>query len=292
MMRRDTKIKAAMETDFSALRVVIYGLGLMGGSLAMALSGKCQVLYGIDPDPETLSLARSSKIVMEASHTAEEWFSETDLIVLAAPVKTNLSLLNEIQRIHPSAAMILDLGSTKVRITEAMASLPDQFDPIGGHPMCGKEHGGIINADPLIFLNAPFAFTPLARSSREVRIVADELARAIGAVPIWLNAETHDRWIASTSHLPYLIANALAAITPEDARFLVGPGFRSTARLAPSPWSVMGDILETNRANILARMQQFRVRFQEMETMLANDDFEALKQYLEEGSRRHEDLVE
>ena len=280
-----------METDFTEFRVAIFGLGLMGGSLAMALKGKCQSIYGIDPNSETISLALSRKVVDEASCSADKRIADADLIILAAPVMTNLSLINDIQGTHPREAIVIDLGSTKTAITLAMDLLPAQFDPIGGHPMCGKEHGGLIHADPFLFLNAPFALTPLVRSSAFARSTAEKLVRSIGSLPIWLDAETHDRWVACTSHLPFLIANALAASTPEEAFPMVGPGFRSTTRLAPSPWSVMGDILITNRENILDAMQEFRRHFEILETLLEEGDFEKLQYYIEIGRRKHEKLL-
>lgn len=272
-------------------RVAILGLGLMGGSLAMALRGKCAELLGIDPDPAALELALRWKTVDRVSAKPGMLLREADLIVLAAPVGAILSMLAELPGLHPGEAMVIDLGSTKVEIVEKMAGLPERFDPLGGHPMCGKERGGLINADPLIFNNAPFALTALPRSTRRVKETAEQLSRAVGALPIWLDPQTHDRWVASTSHLPYLVANSLAAVVPQEARPLVGPGLRSTTRLAPSPRSMMEDVLATNRLNVLAGLKRFRGRIEELEQMLEAGEPSDLDKFLAEGALNYERLV-
>jgi prephenate dehydrogenase len=228
---------------------------------------------------------------------------------------------------------VLDLGSTKTAIVEAMARLPERFDPIGGHPMCGKEHGGLAQADASLFRGAPFAFTPVDRSNspeemdpeqaigagdigspveeRPDRLKSETcqvgrlpekpgqaarfaaaIASAVGAHPLWLDAATHDCWVASTSHLPYLIANALAGSTPLEAAPLVGSGFRSTTRLAPTPPGMMMDVLKTNSQNILTAARRFCEAMSRIETLLAEGDYAALQELLEGGGRARTQLTE
>jgi len=278
--------------ELAACRVAIVGLGLMGGSLALALRGKCLEVFAIEPDPLTRQLARDRNIVNRISDTPEKLLPEADLIVLAAPVRTILTQLEDLPSFVPEGAMLIDLGSTKTEIVLKMAELPERFDPLGGHPMCGKERSGLANADPTIYEGAAFTFTPLPRSSLVVRNLAEQLAHSIGAHPLWLDPETHDLWVASTSHLPYLIANTLAAIAPLGARSLVGPGFRSTARLAPSPWSVMRDIMMTNRVNVQAGLRRFSERVQVLEQLLENGDDQALEEFLAQGAWNYERLVQ
>jgi len=282
----------ATPDDFSTYQVAIVGLGLMGGSLALALRGKCAGLIGVDLDPGALELARRRGVVDRVTDDPGGLLPEADLIVLAAPVCAILDLLDHLPSLHPGPAMVLDLGSTKFQVVQKMAALPARFDPLGGHPMCGKEHGGLANADPQIYLQAPFALTPLPRSSPQVRKIAEQLVQAVGARPVWLDPETHDRWVAATSGLPYLVANALAAVTPEPARPLIGPGLRSTTRLAPTPWSMMGDILSTNQANVLAGLSRFRERIQEMERQLTQEGAASLQGLLAEGAEQYEQFIE
>jgi prephenate dehydrogenase len=100
-----------------------------------------------------------------------------------------------------------------------------------------------------------------------------------------LDPETHDRWVASTSHMPYLAANALASVTPEEAGPLVGPGLRSTTRLAATPWTMMRDILETNRPSLLDCLRIYRAKIEALERLLMDEDFQGLERSLAEGAR-------
>jgi prephenate dehydrogenase len=280
------------ESDFlTPARVAILGLGLMGGSLAMALRGKCASLLGIDPDPETLAMARRLQIVDRVASQPDELLPEADVLILATPVRVIMTLLDELPSLQPGPAIVIDLGSTKVDILRAMAALPDRFDPVGGHPMCGKERSSLANAEAGLFRGAPFAFTPLPRSTPHGRGLATQLARALGAEPLWLDAETHDRWVGATSHLPYLVANTLAAVVPVDAAPMVGTGLSSTTRLAPSPLNVMRDILMTNRENVLANLRRFQARLDILEKRLAVGDEQGLSELLDQGRLNYEKLV-
>jgi prephenate dehydrogenase len=202
-----------------------------------------------------------------------------------------LTLLHDLPDIHPGTAMVLDLGSTKSQIMGAMQNLPERFDPLGGHPMCGKERLSLANAEPGLFTGAPFAFSALPRTSARARLLAEQLAVAIGAQPLWLDPETHDRWTAATSHLPYLVANTLAGATPLEARPMVGSGLRSTTRLAGTPLHMMADILVTNRENILQGVKHYRENLRALEDSLETGDFDALWALLEQGQANYELLT-
>jgi prephenate dehydrogenase len=284
-------------------RVAIIGLGLMGGSLALALRGRVAELLAADPDPATRILARERRIVDQIVADPVEIISLADVIILAAPVRAILSHIHLLgdtarhsQRLKepqpPASPIVLDLGSTKQEIVEAMKTLPENFDPLGGHPMCGKETSGLAYAEAEIYRGATFAFTPLERTSPRAHIFAEALADAVGAVPLWIDPATHDRWVAVTSHLPYLLANALAGITPAEAAPLIGSGFRSTSRLAPASLPVMLDILRTNRPLVLEVLQRFQSQVEGIEKSLAEGDFSELSSLLADGARRHQSLVQ
>jgi prephenate dehydrogenase len=275
----------------SSARVAIVGLGLMGGSLALALRGRCAELLGIDPDPDALALALELGAADRVSANPAELLPEADIIILAAPVLAILSLLQALPDLHPGSPIVLDLGSTKREIVQAMEALPARFDPLGAHPMCGKETNTLRSAEASLFAGRPFAFTPLARTSARARQLADELVTVLGARPLWLDAETHDRWAAATSHAPYLIANALSAATPLEAQAaLAGSGYQSTTRIAATPPEIMGDILMTNRENVLAALAAFRAQLDILEAQLAAADFPALHQQLAYGANLRRNL--
>lgn len=280
------------EPDFlTPARVAILGLGLMGGSLALALRGHCAAVWGVDPDPLARQLASERQAVDRVSADPAEALPQADLVVLAAPVGAILALLRDLPGLHPGSPVVLDLGSTKAEVVRAMAGLPERFDPLGGHPMCGKEKASLEYADPALFRDAPFAFTPLPRTRPRARLLADQLARFLGARPLWLDAETHDRWTAATSHAPYLLASALSAATPGESAPLVGPGFRSTARLAAASPGMMLDILVTNRQQVLEAVGRFRRSLDALEAHLAQGDWEALERLLAQGAGRYTDLT-
>jgi prephenate dehydrogenase len=272
--------------SLAELRVAILGLGLMGGSLAMALHDGCKTLLGCDTDPVTLALARQRRIVDFADSDPATILPESDLVILAAPVRAILDLIEALHHLHPGKAVVLDLGSTKVQVTRAMEGLPQRFDPLGGHPMCGKETFGLRHADAAIFRGAAFALTPLKRTSGFARCLAEELARAVGASPLWLDAATHDAWAASTSHLPYLLASSLALATPFEARPLVGTGFRSTVRLAASEPSTMLDVLTTNRDQVLEALTKFRAQLHDLESKLTDGADVDLAARLEQANQQ------
>lgn len=280
------------ETDFiSPARIAIVGLGLMGGSLAMALRGRCLEILGVDPDPVAANLALERQVVDRAACRPEDILPLADVIVLAAPVRAILAEIGRLPDLHPGPAVVLDLGSTKQAILQAMESLPERFDPIGCHPMCGKEKGSLANADPSLFKGAPFALAPLARTSPAARRLALQLAEIVGARPLFIDAPTHDRWVAGTSHLPYLVANALAQVVSSEAAPLVGTGLRSTTRLAPSPLTMMLDVLATNRENVLEALIRFREAIEGLEADLCAEDYDDLAERLANGALNYRKLT-
>jgi prephenate dehydrogenase len=290
----------------AARRVAIFGLGLMGGSLALALGGRVARLLAVDPDPATQSLALERQIVDQIVTDPREVLSQVDVIILAAPVKAiieHIHLLGELARdgqyqagVHGGErTIILDLGSTKRDIVAAMETLPDSFDPLGGHPMCGKETSGLAYAEADIFRGATFAFTPLEHTSPQGRAFAEGLAAVVNATPLWIDPVTHDHWVAFTSHLPYLLANALAGVTPLEAAPLVGPGFRSASRLATGgtkSLAVMLDILETNQQPLLEALNLYQNQVEEIKKCLVAGDFERLSDLLSTAGQRHSTLVQ
>jgi prephenate dehydrogenase len=261
-------------------RVAIVGLGLMGGSLALALRDHCTALLGVDPDPDTLALAHRRHFARQLSADPAAILPQADVIILAAPVSAILALIPRLPDLHPGSPVVIDLGSTKTEICRGLEELPERFEPIGGHPMCGKETSGLQNAAANLYQGAPFAFTPLPRTSERARAIAVQLARAVGAEALWLEPETHDRWTAATSHLPYLASVALTLATPQDCAPMIGPGFRSATRLAGSSTTMMLDILTTNQANVLEALARLRQQLAYLEGAVREADRDCLQEAL------------
>ena len=278
------------DSFFIKENICIVGLGLMGGSLALALRGYCARMIGVDPDSTTLALAREKNAVDFATANLAEGLDQAELVVLAAPVRTNLELLEKIPRIHDKPLAILDLSSTKTAIVEAMNKLPEGYAALGGHPMCGKEKAGLAHADAKLFWDSTFALTETTHTTKALRALVDKIITIISAQALWIDAETHDRWTAATSHMPYLISAALASSTPAEVAPLLGPGFLSTSRLAASDITMMLDILTTNQEQVLKALARYREILDGIERSL-KDNPEKLRPHLEQACKNRKNLV-
>jgi prephenate dehydrogenase len=282
------------EPDFNLAqsKIAILGLGLMGGSLALGLRGKCTALYGIDPDPSTLELARSQHIVDYADSDPAKLLPQADLLILSAPVPAILTLLQQLPSFTQNPCIVMDLGSTKKMIVDTMSRLPERFDPIGGHPICGKEKLSLANAERTLYYAAPFLLTPLKRTSPQAFSAAKQIIEALGAKAMVMDAVEHDRILASTSHLPFLLASALALATPNHVANFVGTGFKSTSRVAGTPSSMMLGVLQSNRENVLNAIHNFQNQLTEIESALTSENFSRLESILNQSRSAYRVLIE
>lgn len=281
-----------MEDGFrlQTAKIGIVGLGLMGGSLAKALKGKCAALYGFDTHQPTVQLALATQTVDFASSDFSS-LSEIDVLILATPVNIILDIIPILPSFIKQPCILIDLGSTKKMILESMNHLPDNFEVIGAHPICGKEKLGLENADANLYKDAPFVITPLARTTSNAKFVAKQIISAIGANCIEMTAEDHDRTLAFTSHLPFLISSTLAKTLPKEFASLIGPGFRSTSRLAGTPSHMMLGILQSNRENILKAIQSFRDSLNKLEENLQNENYLQLEIALNQSQSAYQEIV-
>jgi prephenate dehydrogenase len=283
--------------ELGNLTVGVVGLGLMGGSLALALAGKCRRRIGLDSDPGVDSDALERGAVDELALHLPDLVQKCDLILLAAPVRTILALLKDLSEIRPprgAVRVVIDIGSTKSEIVKAMQGLGAGYDPLGGHPICGREVQGIRHADASLYRGAPFVFTPIPTGTPRALALGRELALVLGAHPLELTAAEHDTLVASTSHLPHLVAVALAQTARRlpSASALVGPGFRDTTRLAASNLEMMTDILLTNRDHVLQALEEYIHRLEALAERIREGDGERLKVLLAEGRRARQELLE
>ena len=273
-------------------KIAIIGLGLMGGSLALGLRGKCAALYGCDPHLPTLELALSQHIVDYADSDPAKLLPEVDLVILSAPVPEILTLLEQLPAFTSNPCIVMDMGSTKRLIVESMSRLPARFDPLGGHPICGKEKLSLANAERTLYYAAPFLLTPLERTSARALSAAHQIVEALGAKASTLDATEHDRILASTSHLPFLISSALALATPQDVTPFIGPGFKSTSRLAGTSSSMMLGVLQSNRENVLNALRGMQTQLAEIESSLASGNFSNLESMLNEAQAKYQSFTQ
>jgi prephenate dehydrogenase len=272
---------------FAGATVAVVGLGLMGGSLGMALRQRRLVgrVVGVVRRPEVAAQAIRLGAADATTTDLAEGVRGAALVVLATPVRT---ILEQIPRLEPhlaDGAIVTDLGSTKTAITQTMAALPGHVQPIGGHPMCGKEVAGLAAAEPSLFDGATWALTPLQRTRPATIERMRALVQAVGARPLMVEPDRHDRLVAAISHLPYLLAVSLTQVAEvvgqdDDAVWrLAASGFRDTSRLAASDVQMMLDILITNRRYVRLMLQSARARLADLDRLL--DDETALRAVLE-----------
>ena len=281
------------EDGFSLARskIAIIGLGLMGGSLALALKGKCADLLAVVHRSSTREQALRLNIVSQADEDPAKILPKADVIILSTPVPAILEWLARLPEYTPQHCVVIDMGSSKQIIVEAMNQLPERFSALGGHPICGKENLSLENAEATLYQNASFVLTPPAHLSILASTAALQIIKAIGARPVWLDAVSHDRLLAFTSHLPFLLASALAMTAPSGATSLVGPGFNSTSRLASTPSSMMLGILQTNRDNVLEAVSIFRKNLEAIEQAIRSEDSCQLAEILDNARLKRQKFL-
>ena len=274
-------------TELTDARVAVVGLGLMGGSLAGALHGKCARVIGVARREETIESALSRGLIDDGTTDLATGVQGADIVVLATPVRTIIEQIEEIGPLLPSGCLVMDLGSTKAQIAGRMNDLPAGVQPIGGHPMCGREVAGIAAADPALYRGCTFILTPLARTSPAAIALGESLVQAVRAHPLIIEPEQHDRLAATISHLPYLLACALVstadALTSIDPAVweIVAGGFRDTTRIAGSDVTMMLDILLTNRGEVLEALNTYRASVRKLAQLVASGEEEDLRQALD-----------
>ena len=260
--------------------ITIVGLGLMGGSLAMALQGKCAGIAAVEIDSRTRRMGLERGLVQHVTESLFDGLKYADILILATPVLTILETLMELKELSEDTdktVLVLDLGSTKTEVTSAMTLLPNNLTGIGGHPMCGKETGGLEYADASLYQNAVFVLTPTNNADNNMLDLARQIISAIGSIPIEMDAKRHDKLTAFTSHLPYLLACSLVAAVNSEGDIdpiiwkMVSSGFQDTTRVASSDVQMLIDILETNKDAIKNALHQQRIAIDKLEIALDGD---------------------
>jgi prephenate dehydrogenase len=238
--------------------MAVVGLGLIGGSVARALTRAGYTVIGVDR-PAVARRARRTGAVARTAPSVERAASAADVVILAATPSANLRLLPRVARAAPEA-LVTDVGSVKGPIVRAAVSLGlRRF--VGGHPMAGSERAGLGASDARLFRGRPWILTPVRASPRDLALLR-RLVTVMGARPLTMRPAEHDRAVAFLSHVPQLAAWALRDAARADrttARRLgvAGPGFRDMTRLARSPRGLWREILDQNRREVTRAVDAF-----------------------------------
>ena len=285
------------ESDFSFNKISIIGVGLIGGSLGLALKEKKPnfKIIGIDKQ-EIIEKAIARGAINEGTVNLEEGIKEADIIIIATPVKTILNILTQINPFLKKGCIVTDTGSTKRQIVEkANEVLSKDIFFIGGHPMAGSEKYGIESASPHLFQDKTYILTPTKKSNLIAIEKIFSLIKMIGANRLILDPLEHDRIVGAVSHLPQIMAVSLMSMVNELAQKennnnyfkAVGDGFKDVTRIASSPYKIWEDICDTNQENILEMIQEFRNYLEVIEDKLKNSP-NSLKEEFQKASKLRE----
>jgi len=272
---------------FRTRHLAVVGLGLMGGSLALALRPHADKITGIELDAASREYALKNGIVDAATDDLKAGVSEADTVILAAPVQMIRNMIEKrIGAYLRSNTLLIDIGGTKQDICEAMGRLPVGIHAIGGHPMTGKETSGVQASDGNLYKGRPFVLCPTRRTTPATRLRALELVEALEAVPFEMEAERHDHLVAAISHIPYLLSSALVATVAKEGEAdptvweLAAGGFRDMSRLAGQDVQMMGDVVSTNTQAVATLLALFRMQLAMLEAMLISRDDQKLAEFL------------
>ena len=268
------------------MRIAVLGVGLIGGSLGLAARRRLGAeVAGFDPDPATLERALEREAIDVACGSVSEAVEGAEVVFCAAPVGALPGLVSEALEASADDAVVTDVGSTKRDLIAALPTSADRERFIGGHPLAGAETSGIEHARDDLFEGARWYLVPTERSSG---LLYDRLQRAIaelGARPLAVDADTHDRVMATVSHLPHVIANVLAAeaaeaLGEESERLPeVGPSFRDTMRVAGANPAIWVDIFASNREALAGEIDAVVERLRRAADLLRADDAEGLAEW-------------
>ncbi len=280
------------------MRVAVLGVGLIGGSIGLAASRRLGAeVAGFDPDRENLERALEVGALGVAGDSVADAVEGSDLVFCAAPVRALPGLVAEALAAAPDAA-VTDVGSTKRELVEGVGEAPGAERFVGGHPLAGAETAGVENARADLFEGARWYLTPTSSASG---VHFDRIQRAVtelGARPRAIDAATHDRVMATVSHVPHVLANALVreaatALAEESERLPeVGPSFRDTTRVAGANPAIWGDIFATNREAVASGVESVARRLEEAARLIREGDDGAVSAWHAEAREDRRTLLE
>lgn len=279
-------------------RMVIIGVGLIGGSLALLCREKGIVseVIGVGRSEKNLQDAIALKAIDSYTFKAEDAVKGADIIVLAAPVRSIIRLAREIAPHLKAGAIVTDVGSVKGPLTEIEDILPQGTYFVAGHPIAGKEKSGVTAAFSQLFQNSKCILTPTANTDRDAVNTVKSMWEAAGAKVLLMDPEAHDRIFAAVSHLPHVIAyalvNTLLDLENESDGIIsyAAGGFRDFTRIAASHPEMWRDICLMNKDNILEMLERYERSIAKIKLLIQSDDADGLYNEFERARQVREKL--
>lgn len=273
------------------MNISIIGIGLIGGSVALKLreSKLFDKVYGVDKNVKHQNKALSLKLVDEIL-SLEEAINNSKILLLSAPVDAILEIAPYIlDRIDDQ--VVIDMGSTKINILEAIGDHPKRGRYLAAHPMAGTEYSGPEAALPDLFKNKVMVYVEAFKTDEDAFDLADQITEALEMKTVFMNAKEHDMHTAYVSHISHLTSFALALTVLEKEKSqgrifeLAGSGFESTVRLAKSSPDMWTPIFKQNRENVLEVLEEHIKQLSKLHEKIENKDYEGLYKMIKKSNR-------
>jgi prephenate dehydrogenase len=263
--------------------VAIVGVGLIGGSIGLALKERklAEKVIGIGRRQESLRIARRVGAVTNTTVDLDKGVAEADLVVVCTPVGRIVEDVRNAAQNCPEGTLITDAGSTKQNIVAALdGGLPNECRFLGSHPLAGSEKTGAAFATADLFEGRVVVLTPTKNTRAEDFDCLEQFWQSLGSVVVQMSPDEHDKALAITSHLPHIASAALAGLVPEKYFRLSGMGLLDTTRIAAGDPELWLQILIHNRDNLLNALQQYGSKLSALHTALRDGDAEEILKIL------------
>lgn len=276
-------------------KITLVGVGLLGGSLGLALRkrGLAASVVGFVRRPASVAECERLGAVDLATLDLARAVEGAEVIVLCTPIAQMRPLVKQMLPALKRGAVVTDVGSVKGSVVRDLESLVAEAGAhfVGSHPMAGAEKMGVAAARADLFAGAVCVVTPTARSDRAAVGKVEQLWEAVGCRLLRLTPEAHDRLVSRSSHLPHVVAAQLANLIlspqhPVEQGMLCANGFRDTTRIASSSPEMWRDIALANRRNLLGALERFIAALEEFRRDLKNEDARAVAKFFEQARRR------
>jgi len=277
--------------------VAIIGLGLIGGSIGLALRQEKEPkweIIGYSRRQETIAKALSSGAIERGVTNLKDAVKQAEFVIIATPVLTVKEIFSEIAPHLPAGCIVTDTASTKVQVMKwAEEMLPPTVDFIGGHPMAGKETYGIEAAEAELFRGCTYCLTPSEKASPKSINTVTGMVRKLGARPFFIDAQEHDNLVAGISHLPMVLSAALVSLTTRNSSWsemskLAASGYRDLTRLASGSPEVSAHICLSNQEAIVNWIDKFSQELKRYRQLVAGGDKRLEQAFTETNKARQE----
>ncbi|HWD91141.1 MAG TPA: prephenate dehydrogenase [Verrucomicrobiae bacterium] len=278
-------------------KITIVGVGLLGGSLGLAIKKRrlAGEVTGFVRRTSSVAECKKAKAVDSCTRDLREAVADADLIVLCTPLAQMLPLIREMIPSLQRGAIVTDVGSVKASVVKELESLVAKAGAhfIGSHPMAGAEKTGVAAARVDLFNHAVCIVTPTKRSHPAALRTVEEFWKAVGTRVMRLTPELHDELVSRSSHLPHIAAATLANLVlnpalPKSQPLLCANGFRDTTRIASGSPEMWRDIAISNRKNLGKSLQTFIRDLKKIQTLLEKGDAKAVERHFQQGKQRRD----